>query len=409
METYTLLELNRLVRRTLEGSFDGEYWVEGELLDARVAGGGHFYAELVQRDAAGDAIVARARINCWARQFAVVHLRFRHETGETLRAGLKVRILVRVTFHEQYGYALNMLDVDGTFTVGDMLLRRRQILARLEADGILSDNRTLPMPRLANRVAVISSETAAGYGDFRDQLLNNAYGLRFDMDLYPTLLQGASVPESIMAAMEAILSSGAGYDVVVIIRGGGATGDLSDFDSYALAACVAQCPVPVIVGIGHDRDRTVLDDVAHTRVKTPTAAAALLVDHQREEAAGLEMLAEGIAQSVQARVEGERQRLSRLTAVLPVAFSRVAETMAHRVETLLRGISVAASGRVEREGHRLSLLSQRIESFDPERMLRLGYSITTREGRLVRDAAALMPGDEITTRLESGTIKSIVK
>lgn len=409
METYTLLELNGLVRRTLESVFDDDCWVEGELLDARVAANGHFYAELVQRDAAGDAIVARARLNCWARQFAVIHLRFRRETGESLRAGLRVRVLVRVTFHEQYGYALNMSDVDGTFTAGDMLLRRRQILARLEADGIIDDNRTLPLSRLLNRIAVVSSETAAGYGDFRDQLLNNVYGLRFDIALYPAVMQGAGVPESVMSAVEAALSSGTDYHAIVIIRGGGATGDLSDFDSYPLAACVAQCPLPVIVGIGHDRDRTVLDEVAHTRVKTPTAAAAFIVDHQREEAALLASLAEAVARNAETRMEGERRRLSHLSALLPVAFSRVAESMLHRVDRILLGMSSAAAGRMERESHRLSLLSQRIESFDPVRMLRLGYSITMKEGRPVRDAASLAPGDEITTRFENGTIKSTVK
>ena len=409
METYTLLQLNGMVRQLVESTLDGEYWVEGELLDARVAANGHFYGELVQKEDDGRVIVARARVNCWARQFAVLHMRFRHETGETLRSGIRVRILVRITFHEQYGYALNMLDADTTFTMGDMLRRRREILRQLEADGILDDNKTLALPRLTNRIAVVSSETAAGYGDFRDQLLNNPYGLRFEVDLYPALMQGAGVTDSIMQAFDRLLGSGREYHAIVVIRGGGATGDLSDFDSYPLACLVAQSPLPVIVGIGHDRDETVLDYVAHTRVKTPTAAASFLVDHQLEELSVLGSLVDGIYQGVTMRIERERERLSRLTAVMPMAVARVCDAIRARVDVAWQRMATAIAQRIERESHRLDLISQRLSSLDPERLLRLGYSITLHEGRIVRNVEQLSPGDVITTRLEGGTITSTVQ
>lgn len=431
MDTITLLELNRLVRRVVENALDDEYWVQGELLDARVASNGHFYAELIQKDADGRCIVARARVNCWARQFGMLHLRFQHETGETLRSCLQVKILVRVTFHEQYGYALNMLDADSAFTMGDMARRRREILAQLEKDGIIDDNRALPLPRLTNRIAVISSETAAGYGDFCDQLLHNEYGLRFTVTLFPSIMQGGSVPESVMEAMECVLERQEDFDAVVIIRGGGATSDLSDFDNYPLACCVAQCPLPVIVGIGHDRDETVLDFVAHTRVKTPTAAAAFLVEHQSDEASFLAELEDAVVTGAQRRLEREHQRLERIAAILPLAFSRFREKLGHRLEMLEHCIASAVSGRqereknrlglleqrlsqavlsrMEREKNRLILLEQRLESLHPDRLLRFGYSITMCNGRLVRDASMLRSGDEITTRLENGTVNSIVK
>lgn len=405
----TLLELNSLVRHVLESTLDEEYWVQGELLDAHVAGNGHFYAELIQKDEAGRSIVARARVNCWARQFGMMHLRFQHETGETLRSGLQVKILVRVTFHEQYGYALNILDVDASFTLGDMARQRREILAQLEADGIINDNKELLLPRLTNRIAVISSETAAGYGDFCDQLLNNEYGLRFSARLFPAVMQGANVPESVICAMESVLACDEEFHAVVIIRGGGATSDLSDFDSYPLASCVAQYPLPVVVGIGHDRDQTVLDFVAHTRVKTPTAAAAFLIDHQLEETALLSEYEETILRGASQRIEREHQRLERVAAILPLAFSRFRERMEHNMDMLWQRMQNAVAQRLEREGNRLTLLEQRLKGFDPERLLRYGYSITLCNGKLVRDASSLKTGDEIMTKLENGTITSIVK
>lgn len=206
-EALTLFELNSLVRDVIEGNFDDEYWVVGELSDISTpAFGGHFYGELVQKDEESDRIVARARITCWARNYNIIRLRFQKEAGETLRKGLQVKLLVKVTFHEQYGYSLNVLDIDSTFTLGDLAKRRREILLQLDKDGILHDNQSLPLPRLLRRIAVISSPTAAGYGDFCHQLEQNDYGFHFDVKLFPAIMQGDGVPESIIAALEAIAS-----------------------------------------------------------------------------------------------------------------------------------------------------------------------------------------------------------
>ena len=292
---YTLYELNRMVRSVLESSLDEEYWVVGELSDATQGYGGHFYGELIEKEEDGKRILARARVTCWARTYNLLSLRFQRDTGQTLHAGMKVRLLVRVTFHEQYGYALNMLDADSNFTLGDMAKRRREILEQLERDGILHDNQTLKLPRLLKRIAVVSAAGAAGYGDFCNQLAGNDYGLAFTTRLFPAVMQGARVEETVSAALQAIADEAERWDIVVIIRGGGATGDLSDFDSYLLASCIAQFPLPVITGIGHERDETVLDYVAHTRVKTPTAAAAFIIDHQAQEAALLDDLYRRIA------------------------------------------------------------------------------------------------------------------
>lgn len=432
-DTLTLFELNSLVRNVIERNLDDEYWVVGELSDVSTpAFGGHFYGELVQKDEQGSRIVAKARITCWARNYNIIRLRFQKESGETLRKGLQVKLLVQVTFHEQYGYSLNVLDIDSTFTLGDLAKRRRDILLQLEKDGILHDNQSLKLPRLLRRIAVISSPTAAGYGDFCHQLEQNDYGFHFDVKLFPAVMQGEGVPESIIAALEAIMqpeavplslpqsgetnlrkSSPSGEvwgeaDLVVIIRGGGASSDLSDFDSYELAACIALFPLPVLTGIGHERDETVLDYVAHTRVKTPTAAAAFIIEHQAEEAALLDDLYRRITLSARERILREKQRLEHQSAVLPLLFQNFSQTWRNKLQLLNQRFLSASSRRIEQEKHVLQLLKQRLDSLDPRLLLKRGYTITTCGGKLVRNIEDLVEGDVLTTQTENGEILSKV-
>lgn len=430
-DVLTLFELNSLVRELVEIHFNESYWVVGELSDVSTpAYGGHFYGELVQKDESTDRIVARARITCWARTYSILRLRFQKESGETLRKGIQVKLLVKVNFHEQYGYSLNVLDIDSTFTLGDLAKRRREILLQLEKDGILHDNQDLPLPRLLRRIAVVSSATAAGYGDFRNQLEQNDYGFHFDVQLFPAVMQGEKVPESIINALEEILSEPP-FDLVVIIRGGGASSDLSDFDSYELAACIAQYPLPVLTGIGHERDETVLDYVAHTRVKTPTAAAAFIIEHQAEEAALLDDLYQRITHSAGERILREKQRLEHQRAVLPLLFmgfyqkqqnrlallaQRLTGTAGQRLERepgrlqlLQQRLTSSTTQRIEREKHRLQLMQQHMASLDPKLLLKRGYTITTCGGKIVRSTDGLAEGDILTTYIEHGEIHSIIK
>ena len=407
-EVLTLFELNSLVRDIIEVNFDEEYWVTGELSDVSMpAYGGHFYGELVQKDEDGDHIVARARITCWARIYNMLRLRFQKEAGETLRKGLQVKLLVKVNFHEQYGYSLNVLDIDSTFTLGDLAKRRREILLQLEKDGILHDNQELPLPRLLRRIAVISSATAAGYGDFCHQLEQNEYGFHFDVKLFPAVMQGEHVPESIISALETVLSEDV-FDLVVIIRGGGASSDLSDFDSYELAACIALYPLPVITGIGHERDETVLDYVAHTKVKTPTAAAAFIIDHQAQEAALLDDLYLRITHSAEERILREKQRLEHKRTVLPLLFTNFIQGKQNRLLLLHQRLMTTVGQRLEREQHRLQLMKQRLDSLDPKLLLKRGYTITTCGGNIVRSIEGLAEGEVLTTQTENGDIYSKV-
>ncbi len=407
-EVLTLFELNSLVHEVIEDNFDEQYWVVGELSDVSTpAFGGHFYGELVQKDEESDRIVARARITCWARNYNMIRLRFQKEAGETLRKGLQVKLLVEVNFHEQYGYSLNVVDIDSTFTLGDLAKRRREILQQLEKDGILHDNQSLPLPRLLKRIAVISSATAAGYGDFCHQLEENDYGFHFDVQLFPAVMQGEQVPESIIAALEEIREEPP-FDLVVIIRGGGASSDLSDFDSYELAACIALYPLPVLTGIGHERDETVLDYVAHTKVKTPTAAAAFIIEHQAEEAALLDDLYQRITHSAKEQIQREKQRLEHQRAVLPLLFMGFYQKGENRLVLLSQRLSSSAKQSLEREKHSLQLMQQRLNSLDPRLLLKRGYTITTCGGKLVRSIEGLAEGEVLTTQTEKGEIYSKV-
>ena len=431
METLTLYELNNLVRGVVENTLDGEYWLQAELSEVREAYNGHCYVEFVEKDKRGRDLVAKARGVIWAGTYSLLKPMFEREAGRPLSPGLKVLVKVTVSFHELYGYSLTVRDIDPAYTLGDLARLRREILARLEADGILDDNKSLPLPMLANRIAVISSATAAGYGDFCNQLLRNEYGFRFTTRLFPAVMQGERVEQSVLSALDAIMAERGEWDVVVLIRGGGATSDLSGFDTYLLAAACAQFPLPVITGIGHERDDTVLDMVAHTRVKTPTAAAAFLVGHQLETASRLEGFSRRATEGAERRMERERGRMVQVAARLSSAFVRVKMADEHRLDRLLQRMGhawlqrrtgdehrlqramerlrMALPLRMERERFRLQLAGQRCEAANPENLLKRGYSMSFCGGELVRDAARLHPGDTLTTRLAEGEIRSIVQ
>lgn len=408
MQPLTLYQLNTLVKEVIEERLPNRYWVQGELSEGRAGYNGHFYGEMIQKDERTASIIAKARVTCWASMYAALSRTFHEATGETLRAGLTVMVEVSVSFHQQYGYSLTITNIDPSYTLGDMARRRQEIIRQLEQDGILHDNQQLSLPLLTQRIAVISSATAAGYGDFCNQLLHNEYGFYFHLQLFPAIMQGQHVPETLIAALQQVAAESEQWDAVVIIRGGGSTSDLSDFDSYPLAACIAQMPLPVITGIGHERDETVLDYVAHTHLKTPTAVAAFLIERLAATSAHVDELSQRISRSVIERISREQQRIIKLASVLPLAFQTVRQRQEHLLDTILLRISNAHRERHIREQHRLQLLEQRLRSLDPALMLQRGYSMTIVDGHLLHDASEVLPGQKITTRLAKGTITSIV-
>lgn len=406
---YSLYELNALVRKSITGCMSGEYWVQAELSDVRSHTNGHCYLEFVQKGARGNSLVAKARGTVWAHVFSLLKPYFEQETGQSFVSGLKVLVKVTVEFHELYGYSLTIIDIDPTYTIGDLARRRREILGQLQGEGVLTLNKELEWPVPAQRIAVISSATAAGYGDFCDQLANNGYGFVFYPRLFPAVMQGDRIEESIISALNRINAARDRWDVVVIIRGGGATSDLSGFDTYMLAANCAQFPLPIITGIGHERDDTVIDSVAHTRVKTPTAAAEFLIARLYDTASLLNKYADAIVSQVSIRMKQEKFRLESLSGKLPSLFSFRKLQEQHRLNSLYQQTLSALQTRFVKENHRLELLEQRIQGVSPEHLLKRGYSITLKNGKAVTDASLLETGDVLETILSKGRIKSEVR
>ena len=405
----SLAELNALVSRSIRTCFPDALWVQAELSDVRANASGHCYLEFVQKDASGNSLVAKARGIIWAGTFARLKPYFERETGQAFVSGIKVLVKVTVGFHELYGYSLTVTDIDPTYTLGDMARRRREILERLKQEGVLTLNKELELPELAQRIAVISSPTAAGYGDFCKQLRDNAFGFVFYPCLFPAVMQGDKVEASVISALDRIYEKLDRWDAVVIIRGGGATSDLSGFDTYDLAVNCAQFPLPIITGIGHERDDTVIDMVAHTRVKTPTAAAEFLVNHTRMTAEKLEGLSQYIYQEVPLRLTREKERLENWLMRIPSKVQMRLQREAFAQERLAKRMETALKARMQAERHRIELWSQRVNAASPEVLLKRGYSITLKDGKAVTDASALRPGDEVETRLAKGSFKSIVK
>ena len=355
-QSLSLYELNGLVKRSIRSCLTDTYWVQAELSDVRSNYSGHCYLEFIQKDAGGNNLIAKARGTIWSNIYKMLKPYFEQETGQSFTSGIKVLVQVSVEFHELYGYSLTVLDIDPTYTVGDMERKRREILRQLEEEGVIDLNKDLEMPMLPQRVAVISSSTAAGYGDFCNQLANNSRGYGFHVELFPAIMQGERVEESILAALDAIYHRMEEFDVVVIIRGGGATSDLSGFDTYLLAASCAQFPLPIITGIGHERDDTVIDKVAHTRVKTPTAAAEYLISMMDKCADVLDGMSLRLMQGVRNRLLWEHRRIENLKQRIPsVVVKRIADAK-YGLLVAQRDLQMSSRQFLFKRKHRLELL-----------------------------------------------------
>lgn len=406
----TLLQLNERVAATLAAtpSLTG-VWVTAETSDVR-SSGGHCYMELIDKDPATGRARARLRATIWAARFARLNEVFRAATGSAIASDIKVMVCLSVSFHPIYGLSANITDIDPTYTVGDLLRRRREMIERLTAEGIIDQNRQLQWPAVPSRIAVISARTAAGYGDFINQLYSNRYNLRFTTRLFPALMQGDGAPRSIVAALEAIAADNVDYDCVVIIRGGGATGDLAAFDDYALAANIALFPLPVVIGIGHERDITLLDYVANMRVKTPTAAAEWLIGRGADALARLQAIATDIVSAATAAVGSAHRRLDFIAGQLPALTTGIIEKGRLRTgRQVADSIVQSVTNILARQGDRLKALGTLLDTLSPQATLRRGFSITRLDGRAVADPAQIPDGAQITTTLAKGTITSTVK
>lgn len=381
----TLYELNNMVHGVLERTMSDTYWILAELSEVNQRHG-HCFLDFIQKSDTNEGLIAKARGQVWASRWALLSQFFSHTTGQPLQAGMQVLVEVSVTFHELYGYSLNVVDIDPTYTLGDIARRRKEILQKLQEEGVDTMNKELPLPLLLNRIAVISSPTAAGYGDFCNQLKNNSYNLAFDIKLFPAVMQGDAVESSIIAALEQIASEDDRWDAVVIIRGGGAAADLSGFDTLRLAENVAQFPLPIITGIGHERDDTVIDMISHTRVKTPTAAAEFLIQHGAEQLSILKDCQVALSTTI----------ITRLTE------------RKGKIDLLLHHLDSSAQLAIRQRQNTLDNLATHIESADPKRILKLGFSITRVNGKAITTTKNLSTGTTIETTLADGVIHSTI-
>lgn len=404
---YTLLELNRLVGAAIDRSLPNEYWVEAEIAELREARG-HCYMELVQKEDGQNTFVAKASAKCWRNTWVMLAPLFYKVTGQRLHDGMKVLLKVYPQFHEAYGFSWIVSDINPEYTIGDLARRRAEIIKQLKEMGVFDLNKQLTLPMFCQNIAVISSATAAGYGDFCNQLATNDYGFQFVTRLFPAIMQGEQVEQSIIAALDKIAQEEEKFDCVVIIRGGGATTDMTGFDTLALAENVANFPLPIITGIGHERDECILDMVSHTRVKTPTAAAAFLIERLQDVADRIDSNMEKIVRVVSSRMEMEKLRLSNITNKLPSLFSIRKTREEAKIDAHIMRITQGVSRNLIEQNHRVEMLLQRANSLDPIALLKRGYSITLMGGKALHDASTLKAGDIIETRLEKSTIKSTV-
>lgn len=426
----TLLEFNRRVNRLLHDQSVQQCWIVAETSDVMVRNG-HCYLELVQKNPTTGQTEARARAIIWANRFVGLKYTFESATKQAFGSGLKVMVEVSANFHEQYGYSLLITDINPTYTLGDMARQRIEILNRLKREGILDMNKALEWPVVAQRIAVISAGSAAGYGDFMHQLHENQSGIKFYTCLFQAAMQGVNTAPSIIAALDRIIEHVDLFDCVVIIRGGGATSELNAFDNYDLAARIAQFPIPVVTGIGHDRDNTVIDAVSNIRVKTPTAAAEWILGQAQEALTELETLSDRVVTIATQMLGDARQQLAFFQSSIPLVAENciirhraLLTTYAHaipvRAEARIAeevkalsyiGKTVAASARqvLQKEKMRLESLAVLRESLSPDRVLKRGYSLTSAGGRIITSIADVQKGQVLLTRLADGTVTSEVK
>lgn len=404
----SLLELNLAIKETINEGFDQAYWVRAETSDVRHHPNGHCYLEFIEKAKDGHSIVAKARGTIWASTFRLLKPYFEEQTGQAFTSGITVLVRVTVNFHETYGLGLNVVDIDPSYTLGEIARNRMLVLKQLEEDGVLTMNKELPLAEPLNRIAVISSKTAAGYEDFENQLEHNSAEAVFYTTLFPAIMQGDRSDASIISALERIYEHKNLFDAVVIIRGGGASSDLSSFDSYELALNCAQYPLPIISGIGHERDVTVLDAVAHTRVKTPTAAAEFLINRATETINYLMELQDRLVNATSNILAKEEGELINWAKDIYHNSRSLLQTNRNTLLFLNEKLRSIVKYRVDKEYFDIQQYEHFVSLSLPENMLKRGYSLTTINGKTIKTVANLSEGDIITTQFVDGMIESKV-
>ncbi len=426
----SLLELNQLIKEKLADAFPTSVWVRAEISEFRENANGHCYLELIDKEDKNDRIAAKMKAMIWSSTYKMLKLYFESTTGETLGAGLRILAACSVEFHEVYGISLVLHDIDPTFTLGEMAIRRLQLLKQLEVEGMLNMNKQLPFAMVPQRIAVISSATAAGYGDFLDQLHANRSGYVFYVRLFPAVMQGEQTERSVIAALDAVFAEAKHFDVVVILRGGGAVADLSSFDRYLLALHCVQFPLPVLTGIGHLRDDTLIDHVAYASLKTPTAVAEFLIDkidqaHQlllqaadklakgaisihEAKALQLQNIVREFPSMLLGRTAVQKIELSRKLSVLQrIAMQQVSnrQQMLNRTRGLVQSV---VNKQLSTCHHALQLMENQLTYANPLSILEKGYCLASLNGKRIYSRNSIQQDDVLEIGFHDGTVTTKV-
>lgn len=430
MNTMTLLELNSLVKKAVKYSLPESYWIQAEISEIKEHYSGHCYLELIQKKADKDVICARSRATIWANTWSELGAFFENKTGSRLKAGHKVLVEVTVDFHELYGMSLVIRDIDPTYTLGDQAARRLEILKKLESDGVIDQNKELEIPPIPSKIAIVSSPAAAGFQDFLHQIENNEYGFKIYTNIFPAIMQGETAPQSIIDALENIDNSGVDFDLIVIIRGGGASADLTCFDDYNLCYYCTQYPKPILTGLGHERDFSVLDRVANTSVKTPTAAAEFILGLFLQQAFVMDEAINRLIKSAISGLDSAKLklhtfpgRLSSLTQqklrsemvinerYFSLLKSQGKNTIVNKTQYLEHSLSRLKS-RIENtmkvSKYKIEMSENLLNLYSPQRMLERGFAMTVLNGKIIKSVKELNEGDTIETRLKDGVIESSI-
>jgi exodeoxyribonuclease VII large subunit len=409
MDSISLSELSNRIHEAIRHRFDSPLWIRAEISELRENPNGHCYLELIEKDSQSDIILAKSKANIWNTTYRMLKPYFETSTGQAFRSGLNVLVSVTVEFNGVYGFSLNVRDIDPSFTIGELAARRLKIIRQLEADGIMDMNKQLEMPALVQRVAIISSPTAAGYGDFCDQLHSHSSRFVFYTKLFPAIMQGDRAPQSIVGALERIYQHAEHFDVVIIIRGGGATTDLACFDDYELALNCAQFPLPIIAGIGHQRDVSILDLVAHQSVKTPTAVAELLIGMLQNAEQEVFGLLDQIASVIKRKMDAEKTHQQQIRQRIKHALHKQILERNHQLDTQKQRLVSLVNLQIEKQRNRLSLLQKSIELHSPQFLLKYGYTMTTQHGKRLTSGKDLKHGDKITTYFHDSSVESEIQ
>lgn len=452
MESWTLLQLNQFIRQQIKGAVTDSYWVVAEINELYTNNSGHCYMELVEKAPRNGEIIAKIRASIWSYSFRMLAPYFQTTTGQPLSSGMKVMLRANVDFHEIYGLSLHVIDINPAFTLGDLAMQRQAIIQKLTGEGVIGMNKELVLPEVMQRIAVISSETAAGYGDFVNQLHNNPRGYAFRHTLFQAAMQGNGAENAILHALEQIYARENEFDAVVIIRGGGSQSDLNCFNSYLLASSIAQFPLPVITGIGHERDETIADMVARISLKTPTAVAEYIIQtataidrrlqelHKRLHQARTSCMQRNIDKLTQLRHrlhtalqrkihtadrqlltldlrlknaarmfrQQKRQELDQLNERLHAAKNKYIQSQKDLLQNMRQRIAHLAGNMLAREKNRIETMGNKVYLLDPARMLERGYSLTVANGKVIHSANELQHGQTVKTWLHEGYLESIV-